>query len=132
MRFCALRKTTPEHVLAPAELVEDGDVVRLERLALEVEQRRPVVALGHDPVETELALLVGHLEEQQVGELLEVVAVRQPVVPEDVAVVPQLVDDHLSAAHDAFTFRVRLVGGAATRSVRIRSSNTDAGSSPGS
>src|SRR5690606_16151899 len=97
-----------------------------------VEQRRPVIALGHDPIETELTLLLGHFQEQQIGELLQVVAVRQAVIAEDVAVVPQLVDDHLGVAHDAFAFRVRLVGAAAARSARMRSSSTDAGSSSGS
>jgi len=36
---------------------------------------------------------VGHLEEQQVGELLDVVAIREPVVAEDVAVVSELLND---------------------------------------
>ena len=40
-----------------------------------------------------LRLLVRHLEEQQVGELLDVVAVGEAVVAEDVAVVPELLDD---------------------------------------
>ena len=44
-------------------------------------------------------LLVGHLQEQQIRELLEVVAVRQSVVAQDVAVVPELVDDDLGVAH---------------------------------
>ena len=38
-------------------------------------------------------LLVGHLEEQQVGELLDVVAVGHAVVAQDVAVVPEPLDD---------------------------------------
>jgi hypothetical protein len=37
--------------------------------------------------------LVGHLEEQQVSELLDVIAIRHAVVAEDVAVVPELLDD---------------------------------------
>lgn len=60
MRFC-LAEHHPEQVVGAAEMVEDGDVVRLERLTLQVEQRRPVIALGHDPIETELTLLLGHL-----------------------------------------------------------------------
>ena len=42
-----------------------------------------------------LRLLVGHLEEQQVRQLLDVVAVGEAVVAEDVAVVPELLDDLL-------------------------------------
>ena len=38
-------------------------------------------------------LLVGHLEEEQVGELLDIVAIGDAVVPQDVAVVPQALDD---------------------------------------
>ena len=39
------------------------------------------------------ALLVVHLEEEQVGELFDVVAVRHAVVAQDVAVVPEALDD---------------------------------------
>ena len=39
--------------------------------------------------------LVRHLQEEQVGELLDVVAVGQAVVAQDVAVVPELLDDLL-------------------------------------
>ena len=38
-------------------------------------------------------LLVGHLQEQQVRQLLEVVAVREAVVAQDVAVAPQALDE---------------------------------------
>ena len=40
-----------------------------------------------------LGALVGHLEEQQIGELLDVVAVRHAVVAQNVAVVPEFLDD---------------------------------------
>jgi hypothetical protein len=43
-----------------------------------------------------LCALVRHLEEQQIRELLDVVAVRHAVVAEDVAVVPELLDDRRS------------------------------------
>jgi hypothetical protein len=39
------------------------------------------------------AALVRHLEEQQVGELLDVVAIAHPVVAQEVAVVPDLLDE---------------------------------------
>ena len=40
-----------------------------------------------------LAALIGHLEEQQVGELLYVVAIAHAIVAQHVAVVPELLDD---------------------------------------
>jgi hypothetical protein len=43
---------------------------------------------------------VGHLKEEQVGELLDVVAVGQAVVPEDVAVIPELLNDLLDGIGD--------------------------------
>src|SRR5258708_6918257 len=36
---------------------------------------------------------VGHLEEEQEGELLQIIAIRQTVVTEDGAVFPELLDD---------------------------------------
>jgi hypothetical protein len=36
---------------------------------------------------------VGHLEEQETSELLDIVAVAHPVVPEDMAVVPEFADN---------------------------------------
>jgi hypothetical protein len=42
-----------------------------------------------------LRALVGHLEEQQIRQLLDIVAVAHPIVAEDVAVVPEFLDDLL-------------------------------------
>lgn len=50
---------------------------------------------------------VGHLEEEGVGQLLDVVAVRQPVVPKLVAIVPAFTDDLL--AMRAFLHRLKQV-----------------------
>ena len=88
-----------EHVVRCAELIEDVDVVRLQRLARQLQQRRPGEPSRHDVRQTELLLFVGHLEEQQIGELFDVVAVGQPVVAQDVAVVPELVDERLRVGH---------------------------------
>jgi hypothetical protein len=36
---------------------------------------------------------VGHFEEEEIGKLFHVVAITHPIVPEDVAVVPEFLDD---------------------------------------
>src|SRR6185369_9910557 len=45
-------------------------------------------------IEGRPGLLIGHLEKKKVGELLDVVSVRQPIVA-NVAVVPELLNDLL-------------------------------------
>ena len=64
-------------------------------------------------------LLVGHLEEQQVRELFQVVAVGEPVVAEDVAVVPEFVDDRLAVAHASPSSRFSVTTSRSARSVAI-------------
>ena len=61
-------------------------------------QRLPVEVLRHERrlVPGRLRPLVGHLQEEQERQLLDVVPVREPVVPQQVAVVPQLLDDLLA------------------------------------
>jgi len=77
-----------------AQLDEDAAVVGLKLIAVEVEQAAPVVCLGDGAgLAEKLDLLVVHLEEEQVGELLHVVAVGHAVVAQDVAVVPQALHD---------------------------------------
>ena len=49
-----------------------------------------------------LRLLVRHLQEQQKRQLLDVVAVGQAVIPQDVAVVPELLDELAGDCHDFF------------------------------
>ena len=68
--------------------------------ALSGQQAGPIVAFGDGrrlvvPQQRirRAAPLIHHLEEDEVGELLQVVAVGQPGVPQDVAVVPQLLAD---------------------------------------
>ena len=80
-------------------LLPGGDLPRtadlLERFArphTALEQARPVVP-GRNralPVIRRPRPLVGHLEEQQIRQLLDVIAVAHPVVKQDVAVVPEL------------------------------------------
>ena len=64
-------------------------------VAVPLDEIRPIVLLGH---RTSLVVgrpgaLVGHLEEQQISELLDVITVRHAVVAQDVAVVPEFLDD---------------------------------------
>ena len=89
---------------------------------------------------SQLGPLVGHLEEEQEGELLQVVLVGEPVVAEDVAVGPELLDQAIGLAHADFFFRGLRAGfflalaaaWAVSRSALMRSSRTEAGSSFGS
>ena len=59
-----------------------------------LQQARPVVAGGYGAllVEGLLGPFGGHLEEEEKGELLDIVAVAHAVVPEDVAEVPEFLD----------------------------------------
>src|SRR4051794_8178507 len=83
--------------------------------------------------------LVGHLEEQQVRELLDVVAVAHAVVAENLAVVPELLDEGARVLvhgllHDWLptrTARAFLPPRLGVR-CRQRASSSDAGSSFGS
>jgi hypothetical protein len=66
-----------------------------ERQTVHFDEAGPVVVFGDGGL-----VLVGragafvvHLEEEKVGELLDVVAVGDPVIAEEVAVVPDFVDE---------------------------------------
>ncbi len=81
-----------------AKRLKDVPVVRLQRRTFEPDETVPVQPCGNERVLVvgRLGALVGHLEEEQVGELLDVVAVGEPVVAEQIAVVPELLDDLLA------------------------------------
>ena len=96
IRLRALMEDHAQHVVARPQLGEDLAVVGFERGSRPAQQRLPVVLDGHHPLAAQqLVLLVGHLQEQQVGELLQVVAVGQPVVAQHVAEVPQSLHERL-------------------------------------
>ncbi len=80
MRFCALRKMMPSVAIPGFE--RGPSILRRDRGRL-------------------LRALVRHLEEQQVGELFDEVAVAEAVVAQDVAVVPQLLDELLGVVAHA-------------------------------
>ena len=93
MRFCALRKMTgirPEPL--PSSVRRCGNGLPARRLPGRAGcpscSRR-----GWRWAAPEIALLLVHLEEEQVGELFDVVAVGDAVVAQDVAVVPEALDD---------------------------------------
>jgi hypothetical protein len=63
--------------------------VTLQVGTLQAAQTGPSVLRRDSALFAELALLlVGHLEKEQVGELLDVIAVGDAVVAQDVAIIP--------------------------------------------
>ena len=100
-----LLEDQPEHPALPAELVQRLAVVPVQLGALHPRRGEvlPTVA-GRDrlPLAGEPLTLVGHLQEQQEGELLQVVLIGETVVAQDVAVRPELLDDPVrGVAHGA-------------------------------
>jgi hypothetical protein len=99
-----LAEDEAEESLLSAQPTEKADIVGLEVRARLRRQRGPVI-VGRQTrslIARGLGALVGHLEEQQVRELLHVVAIRQAVVTQDVAVVPKLRDERAGVVgHDS-------------------------------
>ena len=81
-------------------------VVGFEGVAVEGDEAGPVVPGGNEGglVVGRLRPLVGHLEEEQVGQLLDVIAVGEAVVTEEVAVVPELLDKLLRVVNCHLAF----------------------------
>ena len=75
--------------------------MKVEFVAIQANQRSPVQLLWDDrgTAEWGFGLLVRHLEEEQECQLFDVVLVRKAVVAQDVAVVPQFLDDGRAVAH---------------------------------
>ena len=75
--------------------------MRLQVVAIELHQHVPAEAFWNRrrAVERRTAPRIRHLEEKQKRQLLDVVAIREPVIPEDVAVVPELFDDGSRCRH---------------------------------
>ena len=84
-----------EHAFTFAEFAQGLDVVHFQFRALEAFERLPSVFLwdSNIPLVGRLTVFVSHLEEDQVGELFEVVAVADAVVAEGVAEAPDFGDD---------------------------------------
>jgi len=87
-------KNDAEHALRFAQRFKHVAVVCLQFVAVQAQQTLPIDVLGNRRrfVERRPALLIRHLEEEQKRQLLDVVAIRQPVIAKDVAVVPEFLD----------------------------------------
>jgi hypothetical protein len=99
-----LLEDDPEH---PALRAEGGQgvavmLLELDPLHLRDGQVGPAVALGDGRLLAgEGGALAGHLEEEEEGELLQVVLVGEAVVAQDVAVGPELLDDPIGGVGHA-------------------------------
>ena len=102
-----LAEDEAEHAGTLAEFLQRVAVVNLEIVTVQLEKRAPAKAFrdGRGLVERRLRLLVRHFQEQQKRQLLDVIAVGQAVVAQDVAVVPELLD----ATTAALTLRIELL-----------------------
>jgi hypothetical protein len=141
-----LAEDEAEHAAGLAQLGERLAVVVFEADALHLGAGEvgPAVALGDGLlVAGHLGALLGHLEEEEGGELFEVVLVGEAVVPEDVAEGPESLDDAVRlVAHEFFVAAAVFLGrpraagflvvSAAARSARMRARRAEAGSSVGS
>lgn len=76
--FCALRKDHPKHAFFLAQLFEQVTIVRFQRIPVSRDEAWPVVTSrnGRRLVPWRFRALVGHLEEEQVRQLLNVVTIR--------------------------------------------------------
>jgi hypothetical protein len=85
----------PEQAFLIAQRLQGVAVVIEQLVAVFLEQAGPGVLRGHRAglLVRRPGALVGHLQKQQIGELLDVVAIRHAVVAQHVAVVPEFLDD---------------------------------------
>ena len=90
-----LAKDKAEQSLLTAQGFEDVAVVIEKLVTVALDETLPGVLVMDDAflLVRLLGALVRHLEEEQIGELLDVIAVAHAVVAKDVAVVPEFLDD---------------------------------------
>ena len=90
-----------DDALFACEAVEDARVLEFEIVAGGLHESIPRVLLGDDSLGLEWALgaFVGHLEEEQVGELFGVLDDADAVVAQDVTVRPEFVDELPCGGH---------------------------------
>ena len=80
----------PEQALLVAQCLQGVSVMIEQLVTVFLDETRPTALLCHRALLLvwRLGALVSHLEEKQIGELFDVVAIRHAVVAQDVAVVP--------------------------------------------
>ncbi len=90
-----LAEDDPQHAAAFAERSQRFAVVDFQIAAIPVLERRPGVGFRDDGrlFVRRLGLLIGHFQEEQIGQLLDVIAVTDAVIAQYVAVVPETLDD---------------------------------------
>ncbi len=90
-----LAKDETKQALLAAQGFEDVAIVIEKLVAVTLDEALPAVLVQDDAflVVRLLRALVRHFEEEQIGELLDIIAVTHPVVAEDVTVVPEFLDD---------------------------------------
>ncbi len=93
-------------------------IVGLQLVAVPREQAGPVAAVGNgrrliagQEREGRLAALVHHLEEDEVGELLQVVAVGETGISQHIAVVPELLADAGGCGHGVSSWKTSCFSG---------------------
>ena len=89
-----LAEDQTQRALVLPQRFERVAVVVEELIAILGQQRGPGIGAGDDAglAVRRLRALVGHFQEQQVSELLDIVAVAHAVIAQDVAVVPEFLD----------------------------------------
>jgi len=91
----SLAKDQPEHSRTLPQLLQGVPVVSLQIITIELNQNIPAEALGdrRGLVERCTGLLIRHLEEEQKGQLLQIIPIRETIIPEDIAVIPEFLDE---------------------------------------
>ena len=104
-----LGEDLPQHAPPRTELAQQRDVMSFKLRAPLRLQTLPVVRGGnaHVTAVRRLAVLVRHLEEYQIGELLQVVAVAHPVIAQRRAETPDLRDDRRGVHGEASFAAIR-------------------------
>ena len=111
-----LGENLPEDARLAAQHQQRLDVLHLQLGAAFALQALPVAGSGNADIAAIgwLAIFVGHLQEDQVGQLLQIVAVADPIVAQGGTETPNLGDDGMgSAAHNltVLLIQMRLPGG---------------------
>ena len=79
---------------ALAKFSQDVDIVRFELVAIACQQAGPIkIGRNRAGFAQHGCGLIIHFQEEQIGELLDVIAIRDAVVAQDVAVIPDTLDD---------------------------------------